>query len=335
MAEKRNLEFFMANPHELPGSLDELDATLTGDDGEGGEAGTSAGEAAATTGEESAASGAAATDTKTENAPGATQVILSKNGKHEIPYAVLESERQQRLAAESVAQTLRDQLAALQQQTTTAPAAGSPQSEAQAAADVPLIDEDTVRQIEEDNPEQGKVIRALISQVGFLAEQLGSVRQSEQARQNVETRTRSETVQEVIDANPTLRYLQAEKPDMFARAVEFDKTIRSDPTNRGLPLSERFQKVVNAMQAVYGPVDVPQGYAAEGAAPNQPAAGKGAAKGGAAQRPEVSSLSEIPGGTPPLSDEVEQLGQLSAHELGNKFMNMDPNKVLAILSRAA
>jgi hypothetical protein len=334
MAEKRDLEFFMANPHELPGSLDELEATLTGDEGEGEGAGEAAGEAAATTGEESAASGAAATDTKTDSAPGATQVILSKNGKHEIPYAVLESERQQRLAAEQVAQQLRDQLAAMQQQQTIAqPAAGSP-PQASVVSDVPMIDEDTDRQIEEDNPEQGKVIRALMGQVGFLAEQLGAVRQSEQARQNVETRTRSETVQEVIDANPTLRYLQAEKPEMFAQAVEFDKTIRADPANRGLPLSERFQKVVNAMQAVYGPVDVPQGYAAEGAAP-KPATGKGAAREGAAQRPEVSSLSEIPGGAPPLSDEVEQLGQLSAHELGNKFMNMDPNKVLAILARAA
>jgi hypothetical protein len=36
-----------------------------------------------------------------------------------------------------------------------------------------------------------------------------------------------------------------------------------------------------------------------------------------------------------MADEIEQLGQLSASDLGNKFLNMDPNKVLAILARAA
>ncbi len=99
MSEKRDLEFFLANPDQMPGDLAELEGLMAEGEQSAGE-----GEQAPTTGEEGAASGAGAGkegSAKTGEAAAAAteqqeQVIKSKDGKHEIPYQVLEGERQAR-----------------------------------------------------------------------------------------------------------------------------------------------------------------------------------------------------------------------------------------------
>ena len=352
MADKRDLEFFMSNPHELPGNLDELEAALAGAQTEGeGEGSTietgeevsaasgavvdeklgkagEAGKAAATEGDPAAATAAA------KDAEG--QVILSKNGKHQIPYSVLETEREQRRAAEGAVEQLRQQIEALTAKVngTAAPAA---------AAGEPEISEEDIEAIAGDFPATGKALRALLGQVQGLKQELETVRQSESTRQGREAQSATTTVQQAIDNNPTLSYLQANDPEMFAEAVKTDNQIKANPRNRGLTMEQRFDKVVSALEAVYGPFELPgqsdTTQTTTTAAP-APAAKNVAATAAkvvkeAEQGRRVGSLSDIPGGVPPEADELTQLGELSANDLGNKFMKMNLQDLSTLLARAA
>ena len=348
--EKRDLDYFMANPHELPGSLGDLEQAVMAmqPEGEGDPE-----VATETTGEQGAASGTTAAETTaTTTKPSEQQqeqtkgdepapVLKSKDGKHEIPYSVLQTEREQRKAAETALQQMQQTVAELK-----ARVEGGQVATPAATDDVPT-DAD-IDAISGDFPAVGKMLKTLAAQVGKLNQELSTVRDSEGNRREREANTASTTVQEAIDNNPTLSYLQTQDPERFSRAVQFDNVIKADPRNRGLSLDERFAKVVQTMEAAYGPTELPAEFqraastppaaaAAPAAKPAQAGKGNVAAKPAAAPapRPEVASLSDIPGGVPPESDEVTQLGLLSAADLGNKFMSMDPNKVLAILAKAA
>jgi hypothetical protein len=349
--EKRDLEFYLANPEQMPGDMSQLvglmgDQNLDageGDAGQMGEEGAASGAAgkgeAAKTGEAEAAP--ATTGKEGESAPA---VLLSKDGKHQIPYSVLQSEREARRAAESVVEQMRQRLDALEQQ-----AKGGQAAPADAAPESVLSEED-VAQIESDFPAIGKLLKGMAAKVGELTERLESVRQSEINRRQGEANRASTTVQEAIDNSGPLSYWQQKDPEMFQVATNFDNQIKADPRNRGLTLDQRFERVVKAVEAVYGETQLPEEFrrnapapaAAPAPAPAAPAVDPKAVAAAAQKAIEtaqasstVKSLSDIPGGVPPESDEITQLGLMSAADLGNKFMNMDPAKVMAILAKAA
>lgn len=345
MTQKRDLEYFMANPHEMPGNLDELEAavmeTQPGEDG--GEV------VAGEQGEKSAASGAPVNEKvegetgKTAEGEPAAQVIKSKNGKHEIPYSVLETQRARAQAAEEAVGQLQAQIDAL-----TAKVEGKPQAEVPGETDDAELSEEDLADIASDFPVQGKAIKALLSKVTSLTQRLDEVAQREGARAGREATSASQTVQEAIEANPQLTYWQTKDPEMFGVAVKYDNQIKSDPRNAGLSLDERFAKVVKVMEAVYGETELPDEFRRTAPAATTNTAAKPASKPQqtAAARAQqviqeaqafgrVGSLSDIPGGVPPASDELTQLAELSAHDLGNKLMSMDTSKVMALLARAA
>jgi hypothetical protein len=345
MTQKRDLDYYMANPGELPEGTD-IEALVAGTSGVPAVEQVTEG-----TGEQSAASGAPGEE-KTAAGEEKTQVeaqqgepkpvIQSKNGKHSIPYSVLESERAQRQAAEAAQQQLLERITALEQQAnagTTAPAAGTAQT--------PELSDDEIDQISEDFPATGKAIKALMARVEVLTQQLGSVQQSEGNRRQAETQRASNTVQEAIDNNSTLSYWQTKDPEMFAEAVKLDNQLKANPRNKGLSFDERFQKVVTGMEAIYGPTELPEEYRTQLESAPAPApaatakpgttvaatANKAIADAQASSR--VRNLSEIPGGVPPEADEITQLGTMSAQDLGNKFMKMDMTQLSALLQRAA
>lgn len=344
MAATRDLEFFMANPGEMPTDVSALEAALTG---QAGVEGNATEDTPSEQGELSAASGAQvvekAAETGDANGKAATQpeqVLKSKDGKHEIPYSVLQTEREQRKAAEAVTEQLRRQIDAL-----TAQVNGKPSAQAQDQD--PELSAEDLEAIDGDFPTTGKVLKALLARVGSLQAQLGAVAQSEGNRRSAEANSASTTVQEAIDANGHLSYWQQQDPEAFGAAVKFDNQIKADPRNSGLSLDERFTKVVAAMEAVYGETELPQGYRRAAPAASTPALRQSSkpaqdlvAKAQqviaeAQGKGRVGSLSDIPGGIGAESDELDQLGLLSANELGNKFMTMDLNKLNALLARSA
>ena len=351
MSEKRDLEFYLANPEQMPADMGELNA-LMGDEsldkGEGDE------NELATTGEEGAASGAAGKEkveagSKTVDTAVAAgkdgeqgnAVLKSKDGKHEIPYSVLQAERERARTAEQAVEQMRAQLEALKTQATTGTAAKPEASES-----TDLSDED-MAQITNDFPAVGKLLKGMAAQVGQLTAQLQGVTQSEHNRRQAEANTASTSVQEAIDNSAHLSFWQQKDPAMFDVATKFDNQIKSDPRNKGLTLDQRFDRVVKAVEAVYGETELPAEFqrAAPTPAPAKTAAPKVDAKAIAAAAQKaiddasnssaVRTLSDIPGGIAGESDEVSQLGLMSASDLGNKFMSMPMEKMMAILAKAA
>lgn len=356
MSKPRDLEFFMTNPDQMPGNLDELAAALTGS--ETASESVAEEDKAPTTGEPSAASGAGAgeaaakTGVEGENAQMTEaqeqQVVKSKNGKHEIPYSVLETERVARRNAEQAVEEMRQRLEALEQQAKTGQPAPTAQAQPAKAAG---FDDEQINQIAEDFPGVAAALKGMAARVAELTGHLEHVQQAEQARRHGEAQRASSTVQEAIDAVPQLTYWQQRDPHMFDAAVKFDNQIKADPRNAGLSLDERFERVVKAVEAVYGQTQLPDEFRKAPAAaastpatapssrsqvdPKQVAAAAQKAIETAQATSAVRSLSDIPGGVPPESDEIAQLGMMSAADLGNKFISMDPKQLLAILAKAA
>lgn len=281
-------------------------------------------------------------------------MLLARDGKSQIPYSVLQTEREQRRAAEQAVEQLRQQVEQLTARVNAAPApAGTPPA-AEAKQETRVSEQD-IEDIAKDFPAAGNVLKSLMGTVQRLETELSTVRESEGQRRQNEARTASTSVQEAIDNNGTLTFWQQQDPDMFKVAVQFDNQIKADPRNRGLSLDERFAKVVKAVEAVYGETQLPEAFrpapaAAPAAAPAvaAPAAAPASkqtpqsvaaraekAIADAQGQPPVQTLSDIPGGVPPEADELSQLAQLSASDLGNKFMKMDLAQVQALLSRAA
>ncbi len=240
---------------------------------------------------------------------------------------------------------MQERLAALEAQ---AKAGNAPTQEQVAAATETGLSQDEIDQVAEDFPGVAKLLKGMSAQVEALNRQLDEVRQAEQRRNGVEQQRASNTVQEAIDANPVLTYWQQRDADMFAEAVKLDNQIKANPRMQGLSLDERFSKVVSSLEAMYGPTELPAEFqrAAPAAAgkpaataarvdPKQVAAAAQRAIESAQSSSSVRSLSDIPGGAPPETDEIGQLGLMSAADLGNKFMNMDPAAVMKILARAA
>ena len=351
--EKRDLEFYLANPDQMPADMKELGALM------GDEANLDKGEVdeneLATTGEEGAASGAASkekVEAKTEvvdtkvaagkEGEQAEQVLKSKDGKHEIPYSVLQNERESRRAAEQAVEQMRQRLEALELQAKSGTAAPS----AKAAAEPDLTPEE-LEQIGSDFPAVGKAMKAMESRMAMLSDRLAQVTQSEQGRRQAEANNASRTAQEAIDNSAHLSFWQQKDPEMFDVATKFDNQIKSDPRNKGLTLDQRFERVVKAVEAVYGETQLPaefQRAASAPAAAPTPAAPKVDAKAiavaaqkaidDASKGSAVRTLSDIPGGMAAESDEIAQLGLMSAADLGNKFLSMPTEKVLAILAKA-
>lgn len=338
-AGEKDLNYYIEHPDELPEhySIEQIAELAAGrvDDAakedkpqveEGAATGTE-GEPKAAEGEGKPAGEAAKPEDEDPNkAPEATDEapIQSKDGKHTIPYAVLSKEREQRQNAEATVQALQKRLEALE--------AGKATGDAQVTQSI--IDEADLAELREDLPQLATVIDKLVGKIGTLEGELQAERAKTQ--QEVETAVKS-TVQEHIDANPTLRFWQNENVDMFNKAVEFDDVIRADPKNAGLTMAERFDKVVVAMEAVYGKTELPDAYKPTAQKepeqkPNDIAVkAKEIVDKAPADKPKT--LADIPGGQPPGTDELENITELSTSRLNAMMDKMTPEQINSLLAK--
>ena len=265
------------------------------------------------------AEAAAAASVPTDAAPAKEQEapILSKDGKHTIPYDVLKSERDKRQAAEGQMADYQARIDALQAQLASGqaptPAAAAPQAQA------PISDEE-LAVLREDFPAFAKVLEAQMAQVSKLEAALTDLTGKEAAREAETAQTVASTVQELIDANPKLLHLQTKDPEGWKKAIDLDNYLQTQPGNPDM--AARFVKVVAAYEAINGVITVP-------AAPVVPAVqDKEAAKAAAKQildgvKPAVpASLSDLPGGAPVEATEVQKLENMSAAEIGAMFAKM-------------
>lgn len=266
------------------------------------------------------------TDQDDEGAAG----VATKDGKHVIPYSVLKSERERATRAEQLAQEMRERVEALEAMVKSGNQGAKDGESARTDPQQPTADQlssEDLEALKEDFPTVYKAVMASMAKAQALEAKLQPVEESVRNAQEDQARSAAETVQDAIDSVPKLAHIQANDPEAFELAKQFDATLRTQKSWASKSLAERFQKVSEMVEAAIGPIDVP------GAKPaSQPSAEdlrKAAiAKASSASKRDVpTSLSEFPAGQAPATDEQAAVEQLSALQLAEKFSRMSPDEM--------
>jgi hypothetical protein len=276
------------------------------------------------------------TEAKQESEP-KPDGVATRDGKHIIPYNVLQGERERAREASERAQALEAQVAALTAQLAGKPAESAKADDVADAADAATMTDEQLAELEKDFPTVAAAIRVSQAHISKLEERLSKVTTRDEQRTAQEERTVAEQVQDAIDANPKLAHVQANDPETWELAKQYDAVLRDRPQWAGKSFADRFAKVVSLVEADIGAIEVPneggkqpadQAPKPQGKSAKEIAAEKLAA---AAAASSPTSLSDFRGGTPPASDDREELSNMSSIQLADKFAKMTPDKVMEYL----
>jgi hypothetical protein len=244
--------------------------------------------------------------------------VLAKDGKHVLPFKVVEDLRSSN----------RDLLDRLQQQTEQLEALKTEKAGGAQAPALAAISEADLAGLEADGyGSLAKVFRAQQAQIQLLTNELQGDREDRAAS---DRKSRTESVQDAIDAVPKLAALQALGEKEFGRAQRIDALLSDDPEWSGKPLSERFAQVAKVYESMYG--DIKLATAATPAAAADPASPAADLTPAPARR-VPASMSDIPGGSMPAVDALAEVESASAPELTQRFLAMTPDKIEAYLAR--
>jgi hypothetical protein len=236
--------------------------------------------------------------------------IASKNGKHVLPFHVLQAERRRADEAARRAAELERELADLK-------AGKQPGGE---AAD---LTEEEVVQMEQDFPEHGKKLRAVFEKARQYEESARSAAKDEPA-------DTSNPIQDAIDQIPLLVDWQATDPAKFSRAGEIDDVLKKSPKWQGKPLAERFAQ---AVRMVAEENDIPLD---DEPAPSTSKPGNAQRKTpdqaiANAPRTRPNPSSDFKGGTVPDTD--TRIDRLSPTAQVNRWADLSDDEIDAQLAR--
>ncbi|MEI7375671.1 hypothetical protein [Dickeya chrysanthemi] len=264
----------------------------------------------------------------------AAKILLSKDGKHAIPYDVLEAERaEKRRLAESNQRTAAELAEAKRQLevfTRQINAAGLQPAQLPEKSQITQEQLDALR---ESFPDVANVIDVLAQKV----EHLQSVQPAPAAAHSAE----SNPVSAALDATPDLKAWQSGDPDRFTLAIHIDETLKQDPAWKDKSLTERFGEVVKRTRAAYGetvesapPQPAPVGQPAQPTAAElqQKAADVLAKATAAAQLP--ASPSDIGQTATQSASLLEQAANASPEQLHAMFSGMTDAQIEALLEQA-
>jgi hypothetical protein len=340
----KDLDYYAAHPEEIPGDargIDDLSLRLseTSETGETPDSETQASEQDVKT----ASSGPETQEIQeTPNSeqgvetasPGREPVILSKDGKTELPYIALSSEREKArragLLAEQMGARIRELEAAL--------ASGEKAPEKSGASDPPIdLDDESFKQAAADFPAIEGLLKysaALEKKLAGVEERFKSIEQAERDRQAGEARAAQDEVRAIVDGNPFLLYYEQHAPEKWTAAIEADNSLQR--LNPSLSTQKRLEKVVEVVELVMGETDLPPEFAAMQATrttpPAQPNTAETQPKIDDAKRKPPLTLGEIAGGNPPAPDELEELAKQRPEEL-ERLMRESPKRMEALLKR--
>ncbi|WP_224552876.1 hypothetical protein [Pectobacterium versatile] len=171
--------------------------------------------------------------------------ILSRDGKHTIPYDVLEAERAEKRRLSEANQRTSTELVEAQRQlevfTRQINDAGLQPAQLPEKA---KITPEQIATVRESFPEVANVLDALTQKVEYL--------QSAQPVPVVSQPVNDNPAMAALDATPDLKNWQGSDPDRFTLAVHIDETLKLDPVWKDKPLNERFGEVVKRTRAAYG-----------------------------------------------------------------------------------
>ena len=330
----KDLDYYAANPDEMPTDEATLDALLNGEalpnsDTKQDETGAPSG---AKEEGEGAGKGENQEDLDDDEAP-----VLTKDGKHALPYSVLKSERERRQAAEPIHQDMSARLEALEEQA----AAGTQAAGTQApdTEDAIVSDEDLAA-LREDFPAFANVLDSLKGKIGQLEGRLSKVaeREAEAERQAAEESAAQvrDTVQANIVGNPVLSFWQAEKPKMFAVAIAYDNEIKADPRYQELSMAQRFEKVVELVENDYGKTILPAGYGKGDAKESDDKALAAKAKEALEKAGKFTPPTppDLPAGMPPAERDPDKIERMSVGDLAAQMDKMTPQQIADLLAKS-
>jgi hypothetical protein len=270
---------------------------------------------------------------KTEPTEAEAAGVATKDGKHVIPYSVLQSEREQKTAATRALAEAHERVAALEKSLQAVANGAKPGDTARAAtavnAEVSEMSDADLEALKEDFPTVYKALKATQAHAATLEAQIREQAGFKQEVEAASKRNVEETIQDVIDSNPKLAHIQANDADAFTLASQIDDTLKANPKWAGRPMSERFAKVIEMVEQANGAITVPGGTSKQQDAPTAAdlkaaalATATAAAKAAAKHVP--TSLSEFPVGDPPAQDETDALDKMSQFDLAAKLGRMTP-----------
>lgn len=274
------------------------------------------------------------TQTPTEPTEAEAAGVATKDGKHVIPYSVLQSEREQKVRANTLLQEMTQRVTALEQSLQAAAkganTGAAPRAAEAVAADATAMSDADLEALREDFPTVYKALKATMAHAAVLEAQ---VREQASFRQEVEGASQRDvemTVQEAIDSVPKLAHLQASDPQTFALAQQFDDTLKNTPAWASKPMADRFAKVIEMVESTNGAIDLPGSKSKQSPpAPNaedlkKQAQAVAAAATKAAKTNVPTSLSEFPVGEPAAQTETEALENMTHAQLAEKLGRMTP-----------
>lgn len=306
---------------------DELDADAVGADQDDETGGTStASEDAATRVQAQGSKGDAIDPSKAE--------VRTKDGKHSIPYSVLQRARDEATAAQQLAQQERSTREALEAQIAELQQRNTETAEQAAARNAPavaeIIDAERLEALREEAPELAGMLEALAKTAQAAeARAAAAERTAQEAQQREQSRAAAgarSQVEEAIANSPKLLWTRSEKPEVYNRIVDYDNFLRASDEGRSLDLPGRLAKAISMYEAVNGAIEVPG------------SARPGPKKTTKTAEPEFrlpSTLSDMPGGSAPARSDSEQIGDLSGMDLVQMMSKMTEAEQQSFLARVA
>lgn len=249
-------------------------------------------------------------------------VVLAKDGKHPIPFAELEKTRDEaRKAKELVAKLQAD----LQAQADIIKQMEAASKQDEGSGDTKAMD-DLIADLSDDYPGAAKLILELRQTV----ETLTAERKQEKtvlAEQDAATKAQIDFDKEVSALQP--KYQEVIGFQKFWDWFGAQSALVQSAKNSGNP------QVVADVITMY--LDSAGKTASAGdTAQSKPESKVDVAKAISAAKeknPVVRSLSDVPGGSNPATDELSAIEGMSPMDMANKFMTMDPSKINQILNR--
>ncbi len=262
--------------------------------------------------------------------------VATKDGKHVIPYSVLKSERDRATRAEQIAKDMQDRIAqlesAVQNQNQGAKSGESARTETPEPTAEQLSQED-LELLKDDFPTVYKAVMASMAAAKALEAKLQPMTEKMANAEAEQARTTQEAVQDAIDSVPKMAHIQANDTEAFELAKQFDATLRSQAKWADKPLSERFAKVVEMVEAATGEQIAVPGQAnqtQQSPADLRKAAIAAAQAAAKATKTNVpTSLSEFGAGDPAATDERQAAESMSPLQLAERMSKMTPDQMEA------
>ena len=260
---------------------------------------------------------------ETEGEPSGQQgekVLKSKDGKHEIPYSVLEQERKNNEELKRLNKELLEQKEELQNK---AQANESSLSNVKARLEAEGMDVETMlsnpddiseAQLEELELEHGEVLGKAIRQLVNSQKSQQAPVQSSPEPEPAQA-TEPQAVDRAISENSDLSDWQKNDPDRWAEAIRIDNELRADPRWDGKSLKERLTEVAIKTKASFGD-------SAEERA--QKIIDK-------TQQPAPESLSDIGHSPTKVKSTAESFEGMNAEQIETRMQSMNATELSSVL----